>query len=163
MSRSTCVSIVAPFLLCLAVPAMAAPPQSEQFIDFGFGVLPPIDCGNFILNYEMSGERARVTTFFDNEGNPTRMRLRWVIHGTLTHSATGQILRDQSSLNVTSDLNSGSTTVTGIAFHYVIPGTGLIFLDAGRVVVAPDGSIAFQAGPKDALPGFGQLCEALAI
>lgn len=157
MSRSTCTSIVAPFLLGLAVPAMAAPPQSEQFIDFGFGALPPIDCGSFILNYELSGERARITTFFDNEGNPQRMRVRWVIHGSLTHSVTGLTLRDQSTLNITTDLNSGSVTVTGVSFHYAIPGEGLVFLDAGRIVIGPDGSIEFQAGPK--VSGFGKLCR----
>jgi hypothetical protein len=111
----------------------------------------------------MGGERARITTFLDNEGNPRRMRLRWVIHGTLTHSATGQTLRDQSTLNITTDINSGSDTLTGVGFHYAVPGKGLIYLEAGRVVFAPDGSIEFQAGQHDGLSGFGKLCEALAI
>ena len=52
--------------------------------------------------------------------------------------------------------------MVGIGFHYAVPGNGLIFLDAGRVVLSADGSIAFSAGPKDAATGFGPLCDALA-
>lgn len=149
-------------LAALTSPALATPPQSEQLVDIGLGALPTIDCGGFSLTYEMSGERARITTYFDSSGTPIRMRVRWTIHGTLTHSLTGGVLRDQSSLNITTDLNTGEQSIVGVGFHYAIPGKGLIFLDAGRIVLNSDGSIEFLAGPKDALPGFGPLCDALA-
>jgi hypothetical protein len=133
-----------------------------QLVDIGLGALPTIDCGSFSLTYEMSGERARITTYFDSAGTPIRMRVHWTIHGTLTHSLTGGVLRDQSTLSITTDLNTAEQTVVGIAFHYAIPGEGLIFLDAGRVIVSSDGSIELSAAPKDAAPGFGLLCDALA-
>jgi hypothetical protein len=149
-------------LVALTSPAVATPPQSEQLVDIGLGALPTIDCGGFNLTYEMSGERARVTTYFDSAGTPIRMRVRWTIHGTLTHSLTGAVLRDQSALNITTDLNTGEQTVVGVGFHYTIPGEGVIFLDAGRVIFGSDGSIQFSAGPKDAINGFAPLCNALA-
>jgi hypothetical protein len=57
------------------------------------------------------------------------------------------------------DMNTAEQTVVGVGFRYAIPGEGLIFLDAGRVILSSDGSIAFSAGPKDALTGFGQLLQ----
>lgn len=159
MFRST--HFVAPLILMAPLSAIAAPPQSEQLVDVGLGALPTIDCGSFLLTYDMSGEKARITTYFDQSGNATRMRLRWVIHGTLTHSLTGLTLRDQSTLNITTDLSTNTQKIVGVAFHYSIPGEGLIWLDAGKLIFGPDGSILFQAGPHDSIAGFGSLCEAL--
>ena len=154
---------VAPLLLIAPLHAVGAPPQSEQFIDVGFALLPPIDCGTFLLNFEMTGEKARVTTFFDQNGDATRMRVRFVYFGTLTHSGTGMVLRDQSTLNITTDVSTNTTKIVGVGFHYSIPGEGLIFVEAGKLVFGPDGSILFQAGQHDeqAAPNFGLLCEAL--
>ena len=155
------IRFVAPLLLMTPLQAVAVPPQSEQLVNVGLGALPTIDCGSFLLNYDMRGEKARITTFFDRNGFATRMRIRWVIHGTLTHSGTGLVLRDQSTLNITTDLSTNTTKLTGVSFHYAIPGEGLIFLDVGNLIIGPDGSILFQAGKHDANDGFGLLCEAL--
>lgn len=152
---------VATLLLIAPLHAVADPPQSEQFIDVGFALIPPIDCGTFLLNFEMTGEKARVTTFFDQSGNATRMRVRFVYFGTLTHSGTGMVLRDQSTLNFTTDVSTNTTKIVGVGFHYSIPGEGLIFVEAGQVIIGPDGSILFEAGQHDAAEGFGLLCEAL--
>jgi hypothetical protein len=162
MSRPTLAFLCAVVTTGIPASAIAAPPQSEQLIDVGLGALAPIDCGTFTLTYEMSGERARVTTFFDQQGNPKRMRIHWTIHGTLIHSLSGETLRDQSTLIITVDPTSDATTVAGVAFHYAVPGKGLIFLEAGRLIIDAGGGIQFSAGPKDGLAGFGQLCEALA-
>jgi hypothetical protein len=155
------IHFVAPLILMAPLHAIAAPPQSEQLVDVGIGALPTIDCGSFLLTYDMSGEKARITTYFDQSGNATRMRIRWVIHGTLTHSLTGLTLRDQSTLNITTDLSTNTQTVVGVGFHYSIPGKGLIWLDVGRLIVAPDGGILFETAQHDASAGFGSLCEAL--
>jgi len=152
---------VAPLILSAALPAIATPPQSEQLVDVGLGALPTIDCGSFLLTYQMDAERARITTYFDQSGAATRMRIRWVIHGSLTHSLSGLTLRDQSTLNITTDLSTGTQRVVGVGFHYAIPGEGLIWLDAGQLIVGPDGSILFQPGQHDAIAGFDSLCQAL--
>ena len=109
----------------------------------------------------MTAEKARITAYFDQSGNATRMRIRWIIHGALTHSLTGLTLRDQSTLNITTDLSSNTQTIAGVGFHYAIPGEGLIWLDVGKLIVGPDGSILFQSGQHDASSGFDSLCEAL--
>lgn len=155
------IRFVAPLVLMAPLHAVAVPPQSEQLVNVGLGALPTIDCGSFLLNYDMRGEKARITTFFDKNGNATRMRIRWVIHGTLTHSGTGLVLRDQSTINITTDLSTNTTKIAGVGFHYTIPGEGLIFLEAGQIIIGPDGSILFQPGKHDAIDGFGLLCEAL--
>ena len=155
------IRFVAPLLLLTPLQAVAVPPQSEQFIDVGFALLPPIDCGTVLLNFEMTGEKARVTTFFDQNGNATRMRIRFVYFGTLTHSGTGLVLRDQSTVNITTDVSTNTTKNVGVGFHYSIPGEGLIFVEAGQIIIGPDGSILFQPGQHDAIDGFGLLCEAL--
>lgn len=161
MSRSACF-IFALMMYAGNASVLAAPPQSEQFVDVGLGAIQDIDCGSFAITYELSGERARVTTFFDNAGNATRMQIRWTIFGTLTQSVTGQTLRDQAAISLQVDLNTDRTAIAGMNFHYAIPGKGLIFLDAGRIVVSPDGSFEFLAGPKDSIPNFAALCNALA-
>ena len=152
---------VAPLILGAALPAIAVPPQSEQLVDVGLGALPTIDCGSFLLTYQMDAEKARITTYFDQTGTATQMRIRWVIHGTLTHSLSGLTLRDQSTLNITADLSTNEQTIAGVGFHYAIPGEGLIWLDVGKLIVSPDGSILFQSGQHDASEGFDSLCEAL--
>ena len=121
MSRSlpACLSVLV--AMGSSTPVAADPPQSEQFVDVGIGAFEQIDCGSFALTYELSGERARITTFFDNEGNPSRLRIHFTLHGTLTHSLTGQTLRDQAATTVQVDLNSGTTTIVGTNFHYAIP------------------------------------------
>ena len=153
---------VAPLILSAPLSAIALPPQSEQLVDVGLAVIPSIDCGSFLLTFDMESEKARITTFFDASGNAIRMRVRWTYHGTLTNSLTGLTLRDQTALNSTTDLSANTTTIVGVGFHYAIPGKGLIFVEAGKLIVGPDGSILFQAGQHDAVPGFDLLCEALA-
>ena|SRR5215208_853185 len=154
---------LASLILFGAIPAFAAAPQSEQLVDVDLGALPSIiDCDGFSLSYEMSDERARITTYFDQNGNPTRMRVRWIIHGTLIHSGTGLTLRDQAAITTTTDLSSNTETITGVGFHYAVPGEGLIFLEVGRLVLGPNGNIQFQAGRHDGPFGFDQLCLALA-
>ena len=155
------IRFVAPLILMAPFHAIAVPPESVQLVDVGIGALPTIDCGSFLLIPDFSSEKARITTYFDQSGNPTLMKVRFVIHGTLTHSLTGLTLRDQATLNITTDLSTNTEKNVGVGFHYSIPGEGLIWLQAGQIIVGPDGSILFQAGQADAIEGFGSLCEAL--
>jgi len=157
-----CIRYIAPLILSVPLSAIAVPPQSEQFVDVGFALIPSIDCDSFLITFDMESEKARITTFFDESGNAIRMRVRWTYHGTATNSLTGLTLRDQSALNITTDLSANTTTIVGVGFHYAIPGRGLIFVEAGKLIVGPDGSFVFQAGQHDATTGFDLLCEAIA-
>jgi hypothetical protein len=61
------------------------------------------------------------------------------------------------------DANGNTGAFMGAGFRVNLPGQGVIFLMAGRLVVDFDtGEILFEAGPQDALEGnFDALCTAL--
>ena len=63
---------------------------------------------------------------------------------------------------LTIDPLAGTTTITGLYHYTVLPGVGMVFLDAGIVVVHADDTIDFSGGPHDYYFGTTQqLCAAL--
>jgi len=115
--------------------------------------------------------------YYDQDGNWTRR----VIYQTftfgewsnpLTGAAVSYSQQDTivDVLAVHGDFASATETVTGEAI-FTVPHTGAVFLNGGRTVTAPDGSIDFQAGPDGFLDYFvdgdvavvQQLCTALGV
>jgi len=147
-------------LAALAVPAVAsatAPSVVTLPVDDSIvfaGADSP--CG-FDITFTSTGT-VKVTTFFDNEGNPVRQ----TIHGSLTHTffSAWHTLVSKGPAPVHIDLASGQMVDTGMEYRFHLPGDGVIFGQAGRLTLASDGSelsfVGMSVADTDA------LCAALA-
>ncbi len=113
--------------------------------------------------------------FYDANGNLTRRVFTdTFVGGQYSNPLTGATVRytqhqiTTGVLAVPGDLSTETQTIRG-EVNFVVPGMGAVFLNAGRVVYAPDGSIEFQAGPQGFNDYFvngntaalDQLCAAL--
>ena len=104
----------------------------------------------------------RVTAFYDENGQLDLMKRHISFSGTLSSPPTGKSVPHEGHATLTIDPQTNTTTITGLYHYTVLPGVGMVFLDAGIVVVAADGSISFVAGPHDYyLRATEQLCAAL--
>jgi hypothetical protein len=160
------VGLVSAVALCLVSllalsPASAGSPLIEEF-DFVINHDLFANCGDFQLIADGAGHN-RITTFFDNEGNPIRVAFQGRYKGTITNSVTGAFLTDDPSVaNITFDLIKGTQTNIGAFFTVTTPGDGVVLIEAGRIVFDGNGPPIFIAGPH--LPGsqtLGILCDAL--
>jgi hypothetical protein len=58
-----------------------------------------------------------ITTFFDEEANPTRVAFHLPFHGTLTNEATGESVSADQVLQETDDLEEGTASFVGLRFR----------------------------------------------
>jgi hypothetical protein len=137
--------VVSLVLLALASvrTAFAAQPLIEPFRFEGTYVAA--DCGSFLALAEFV-EEGRVTTFFDQAGNPTRVQWIGQYEGTLTNSVTGTTLQDPAYFRYTEDLEEGTLTVNGLWYGIRVQGEGMAVLVAGRFVIGEQG-LVFESGP----------------
>lgn len=151
-----------------ATPASATPPEIVTHIDEGLFGLPDINCGTFTLDYTLMSERVTEATHFDASGTPVRVQLTVNVVGTFTNTATGERFRDHGAHLVQIDATSGALTQSGLVFIYHRHPGGLVFLDAGRIILDAEGNVVFKAGPDDFVQtGFDEdaladaLCDVL--
>jgi hypothetical protein len=140
-------------------------PEKLVFVDQGMALLPDIDCGSFVLSERLVSERIQVMTFFDNDGEATRVLVTVNFSGVIRRSDTGETFMDTVAGTDTFDVVDGAftQTATGVKFHIHIPGQGIVALTAGRQVRDTGGQIIFSAGPADIDPSNpSALCTALA-
>ncbi len=103
-----------------------------------------------------------ITTYFDNAGNPVKVKLHLPFHGTLTNEANGKSVSADQVLIVFQDLEAGTETLVGVRFRVTFPGLGAILLDVGRVVFDAEGNVIFEAGPHQIIhEDFEAFCAAL--
>ena len=147
-----------------SVPAQAAKPLKEVFIDQGIFTLPDVDCGTFTLHEEMTSEHVTTITTFDRAGDPLTVATHANFFGVVTNSLTGETFRDHVAFTETLQLAEGATTVSGSSFHFVDAGSGQVYAEVGhKVIVSATGEVTFQAGQDDFVQTDLQgLCEPLA-
>ena len=139
--------------------AFAAQPFVETFHNEGSFIAA--DCGSF-LALEDFVEDIRVTTFFDNAGNPIRAQVHVNFNGVITNSVTGRTVSDPGHFTITIDLQEGTSTYAGLVFAITVPGEGIAVLDAGKVVFDAEGNVIFVGGPHQFLEeGPALICAAL--
>jgi hypothetical protein len=112
-------------------------------------------CG-FDITFTGSGT-VTVTTYSDNAGNPVRES----VHGSLTHtvSSAWHTLTSKGPAPVHIDLTNGLVTDTGNEFAFHIPGSRVVWAQAGRFVFGDIGLISYSGlNTLDTSP----LCAALA-
>ncbi len=82
--------------------------------------------------------------------------------GTLSSPVTGESVPHEGHAVLRIDPQAGSATITGLYHFTVLPGEGMVCLDAGIVEVAADGTPTFVGGPHDFyLQNVQELCTAL--
>lgn len=120
------------------------------------------NCGDFLIIANGAGTN-RLTTYFDNDGNPVRLHYQGRYSGTMTNSVTGYSLADAPSVaNIFLNLIAGSQTNIGAFFTVTAPGDGVILFYAGRIVFEGQGPPVFIAGPHHPSAETRQiLCDAL--
>jgi hypothetical protein len=157
ISRSrTILTILAVLTILTVIPASAAAPDIIRFEEeFSYQV----QCDGFTLD-GAGMENYRVAIFYDKDGNPVRTQIQIQYNGTLTHSVTGESWRDPQYAMLQSDLLKGTDTFVGLIYRITVPGRGLVYIDAGRIVFSEAGVI-FEAGTHQFLNGSDQLLCAI--
>ena len=146
-------------LLGIAPSAWAVPPT--RFSDSDAGTFPIVNCGSFQV-FDQSTLNLRGTEHYNSSGNP--IRLDFHVWGTdrFFNPTNGKSFSGSFSQRASVDLVSGQEAVSGIAFRIVVPGSGAVLLDVGRVVFDPDNNVMFVAGPHQLLEGdVAEVCAAL--
>lgn len=126
-------------------PAVFTVPISDSFVDTDI-------CGASLPVTTTVSGTIRFTTFAD--GSQIR-------HGdiTVTLAANGKTLTNNQYFNVF--LTDTTRTIVGAIVTYNVPGYGTLQLDAGRLVLGPDG-VLFEAGPHQGFNGdVAGLCSYL--
>ena len=135
--------------LAAAVKGKGNPPDHFRLV-FGFNTV--VDCGFFDDNARIDF-KFNFTTFFDKDGNETKLMINAVTFLTNVNSVTGKTLRADGASTAIIDMITGEQTTVGVQVHIVDVGEGAILLDVGKVTVDGDGNVTFEAGPKE-LEGF---------
>jgi hypothetical protein len=128
-----------------AAPDVFTVPIADSFVDTD-------TCGASLPITTTAAGTIRFTTFADG----TQIR-----HGdiTVTLSANGKTATNNQHFNVF--VTDTTRTIVGAVFTINVPGYGLLTLDAGRLVLGPDG-LLFAAGPHESFYGdVAGLCSYL--
>lgn len=150
--------------LASPVAAIATPPVTEtDVIDETF-LLPAGTEGNpcsFDLIYHNQGTFI-FTTHLDGAGVPVRIFARSSPgHFLETYSANGKQISARSTAVAHLDLATNMLVGTGNQRHFIVPGVGIVFAQAGRFVIDfPDGGIISVSGLD--IPQGEEFCAALA-
>jgi hypothetical protein len=103
-----------------------------------------------------------VTLFFDEDGALIKATLHAIDVGIATDLANDTTLTGHEVLYIAADLLAGAKAKVGVPFHFNVTG-GSAVVDAGRIVIDPDGNTLFIGGNHELLEGdLFAFCGALA-
>ena len=138
-------------------PVAAAQPYSEPVTASNVDTL---ECGTFsaTLVRDFTGI---VTVFFDQQGNPTKVRIVAQMRGTLTSSA-GTVVDLRGAVVQVIDLVRHTYAFDGQVLMANRPGAGVVIHDTGEFLTDFNDIVLLEAGPHDVLDTFGAIfCTAL--
>jgi hypothetical protein len=150
-------------LTALAAPMLAPaapPPTSSIPVDDTFIYAPGTDenpCA-FQVTYHNEGTFL-VTTHLDSSGVAVRQFAR----GTdflETYSANGRFISSRTPATVHFDVATNTLIGTGSQRHFTIPGSGILYAQAGRVVIDLNTGTSSSTGLN--IPQSDAFCSALA-
>jgi hypothetical protein len=147
----------------LATPAVvfAAPPVNETISLDDVFVYPVGTADNpcpFDLTYHSRGTFV-ITTFVDSSGTPVRQFAR----GTdflETYSANGREISSVTPATIHLDVATNTLIGTGNQRHFIVPGTGVVYAQAGRFVIDLDTGDLVSVSGLD-IPLNAEICDAL--
>lgn len=149
-----------------ASPAAAVPPVVEH-VTFPVSFVDTELC-EFDIAVDLDAT-ATFQTFFDEEGNPTRVVSHFVFDGTSTNLGTGEVFRTHHAETNIIDLMEETATAVGLPFGLYELRGGIAIRDAGRIlfegtVVDLSAPVIFVGGPHPFVEagGFPVLCEVMA-
>jgi hypothetical protein len=126
-----------------------------QFSDPPFGLPSGVVCGSGADAYEIFQFQNRSVLghrYYDQSGNLTRRHFKEVVEGTLTNPLNHKTLFYSGTLThlhdlaTPGDITSGTENLTGSVRTY-LPQGGTVLLEAGRSIIAGDGSLLRESGP----------------
>lgn len=142
--------VVGPLSLLLALVASgngaAMTPAIDTFsLDETF---PIVACAGFdVIRHVVSD--VIVTVFFDQNGDPTTLRLHITEHNEVFNSLTGTALDFPGILNIAIDLKDGTMAVSGAPITVTVQYTGIVIQDTGLLILDSEGNMIFEAGSHD--------------
>ena len=152
-------------LTALALPAasFAIPPVTETEITDETSFLPAGTEGNpcsFDLTYRNQGTFI-FTTHFDSAGTPVRITARSSPgHFLETYSANGKEISSRTPATVHFDPATSTLIGTGNQRHFIVPGSGVVYAQAGRFVIDVETGTLLSFSGLD-IPISAELCTAL--
>jgi hypothetical protein len=156
------VLLLAAAALVVPAAASAAPPVTETIsLDETF-VYPVGAADNpcpFELTYHNRGTFV-ITTFVDPSGTPVRQFARGADF-LETYSANGREISSVTPATIHLDVATNTLIGTGNQRHFVVPGAGVVYAQAGRFVVdLGTGNLVSVSGLD--IPLNAEICVALA-
>lgn len=119
---------------------------------------------------ESGASSQSVNLFYNRAGNATRGAFHvQSLTVTFSNAVTGKSVPESFHLVQTitfgtpGDFSTVTTTITGQLAKVTLPGSGIILLDAGKIVFDANGNIVFEAGKHQYVHAqVAKLCAALA-
>jgi hypothetical protein len=145
-----------------ASSAAAAKPEVDgPFHDEG--TEPFANCGEEFQILDRYVLDFTIKWFSDKDGNRVRGVEQVSGIDTFINSVTGKEIAAPFHNTVIIDPTTATGANNGVIYRVTVPGSGLVFIDAGRIVTNQAGTeITFQAGPHQAFDGdLAGLCAAL--
>ena len=146
---SALVAFTAGFFACASAKA-AAPTITTT--DFHQTIVDTQTCA--FPNTQVFTGTVRTITYPDG-----RVTQQFTLVGTIT--AHGNTLTDTDHYTIHTS-TTGDAKMVGLVIHIVLPGAGLIMIDAGKIALSPSGEVRGFTGRQDQLTGNSEaFCEAL--
>lgn len=156
------VLLLAATALVVTASASAAPPSRETLsLDetFVYPVGTPDNPCPFELTYTNRGTFV-ISTFVDSSGTPVRQFARGVDF-LETYSANGMEISSITPATIHFDVATNTLIGTGNQRHFIVPGAGVVYAQAGRFVIdLGTGSLVSVSGLD--IPLNAEICAALA-
>jgi hypothetical protein len=160
-ARLRLILIFAVTALASPAAALAAPPLTDAIVVDETFVYPVGSADNpcpFELTYYNRG-RFIVTTHVDGDGTPVRQFAR----GTdflETYAANGKEISSRTPATVHFDPATNTLIGTGNQRHFIVPGSGVVYAQAGRFVIDVETGTLLSFSGLD-IPISAELCTAL--
>ena len=166
INAATCAVLLA--LVLSPQSVLADKPLREQFAQEFFG-FPIASCYEYGYGFDILADAVFVydqLTFFDNEGNVNRIRVKVRIEDVNYVNSNDSSKRlDDMRWGATQwlDVATGEVVQTGLYTKVTAPGWGVLAIGVGRLVIGGDGTIKFLAGKANFVEGdISKLCAYLA-
>ena len=139
---------VAAWSISMLIPA-AASATAPTTTRFSFQQPGRIDCGTFSDNF-VDYYSVTETTFYDTQGNATRVVDQVTHTSNDVNSVTGLTLHEHGHVTVTFYPATGVLVVDGLQLIMTRPGNGIVVVADGRRLFDADGNLVQRSGQSQA-------------